>query len=149
MRRFTFAVAATFLLAGSLSAQTVRISTYSSTRGSTVTIPVAVERASTVAGGSVVVSYDKTRVTVSTVTAGDFGGVTAKIDNTNGVVTLCASRADACNLTNATLAKIVFTVSTLANPGTSSALRLSKPRLGNSSGVTMVPGVVHGSLGVK
>ena len=113
--------------------------------GGEVVVPVEIQNASDIAGGSANVTFNASVVKVKAVSAGHFGTPAANIDNTSGFVHVSAGRAFAVGREEAVLANLLF-------EGISegyTALNVQNALLNFEDGNTTTPAAINGSITVE
>ena len=107
-----------------MAGRAVRVVSQMSSAGATVTVPINVDTTGDETGYSFSLSFDRTRLTATNVTAGDLGGGTPvfNINNTDGTIGFSISGFNGPNgtiaeVTNMTLVRVTFTVTAGAPAG--------------------------------
>jgi hypothetical protein len=129
----------------SLVMQQISIADYNVPIDADVMVEVIVENASTIAGGSSDLYFDRSIVNVVSVQSGDFGSPVYLIDNGVGLIKVAAVGATAVGKNIATLAKVTFHG---ASEGFT-LLRLQNAQLNDEKGNVVTPVTRSGSMTVR
>lgn len=122
--------------------QQISIADYDVSFGSDFTVESVLQGASTIAGASFDVYFNKSVVNAVSVSSGDFGAPVYVIDNDSGIVKISTVGAVAVGKDVATLAKITFH----GIRGGSTPLQLQNAQLNDEKGSTIAPLTRDGSI---
>ena len=150
MRLLAISLGALLLLSsiGALQGQvkpTVSIGSYQINLGSTQTIPIIIENASLIAGGSVNITFNRSILEVMEVVADDFPMITSNINNSRGFVVIAAISATAIGKDEAILANITVRGISVGE----SPLTITWAELSDENGSLITPNIENGSVMVS
>lgn len=145
MRKFAIFLLCIFSVSHALAAESpgIMIGDSSINPGSTLALPITIEGAGEIAGGSLKLSFNPEFISVRSVASGDFGNPTYNIGS--GFVSISFATANAIGKSNATLAVV-----TIKGEKTgSTSIRIDKAELSKEDGSLITPSVLSGTITVE